>query len=88
MYELGRLLKFYNMNVEISLIVVWVTLVHHWPYHTAWLIIYLEHLNTSSSMNTNKEQELQIQINLLEAFSEVSFYAFILKLGYICIVVM
>ncbi|CAH8856096.1 unnamed protein product [Trichobilharzia szidati] len=67
----SRLLKFYNMNVEISLIVVWVTLVHHWPYHTAWLIIYLEDLNASSSMNTNKGQDLQIQINLLEAFSEV-----------------
>ncbi|TNN20252.1 Kinase D-interacting substrate [Schistosoma japonicum] len=66
-----RLLKLYNMNIETGLIVTWITLVHHWPYHTTWLIIYLEELNTSNSMNSNNEQNHEVKINLMEAFLEI-----------------
>ncbi|CAH8578016.1 unnamed protein product [Schistosoma rodhaini] len=66
-----RLLKLYNMNIEIELVVLWVTLVHHWPYHTTWLIIYLEDLNASNSINSDKEQSLEMKINLMEAFLEI-----------------
>ncbi|CAH8556132.1 unnamed protein product [Schistosoma intercalatum] len=66
-----RLLKLYNMNIEIGLVVLWITLIHHWPYHTTWLIIYLEDLNASNSINSNKEQNLEVKINLMEAFLEV-----------------
>ncbi|KAK4470559.1 hypothetical protein MN116_006102 [Schistosoma mekongi] len=66
-----RLLKLYNMNIDIGLIVTWITLVHHWPYHTTWLIIYLEELNTSNPMNPNNEQNNEVKINLMEAFLEV-----------------
>lgn len=83
-YTSDRLLKLYNMNIEIELVVLWITLIHHWPYHTTWLIIYLEDLNASNSINSNKEQNLEVKINLMEAFLEVfSWYLLLICLMYI-----
>ncbi|CAH8516178.1 unnamed protein product [Schistosoma turkestanicum] len=66
-----RLLKLYHVNIEIELVILWTTLVHYWPYHTTWLIIYLEELTASNSINSSKEQNLEVKINLMEAFLEV-----------------
>lgn len=83
-YTSDRLLKLYNMNIEIELVVLWITLIHHWPYHTTWLIIYLEDLNASNSITSNKEQNLEVKINLMEAFLEVfSWYLLLICLMYI-----
>ncbi|TPP57410.1 hypothetical protein FGIG_03514 [Fasciola gigantica] len=67
----SRFLRLCNLEVPIEEMILWITLVEYWPYHIAWLVVYLEGLIEGKSYGTGKPISNQTGINLIDCFQEV-----------------
>ncbi|VDP67851.1 unnamed protein product [Echinostoma caproni] len=67
----SRFLRLCNLEVPIEEMVLWISLVQYWPYHVAWLVVYLEGLVEGKACGTGKPISNQTCVNVIECFKEV-----------------
>ncbi|KAF7260241.1 hypothetical protein EG68_02540 [Paragonimus skrjabini miyazakii] len=69
-----RFLRLCNLELPIEDVILWITLVHYWPYHMTWLVVYIDEL-ISNTKTANKHNRLDdhVALNLHGCLREVKY---------------